>query len=314
MTDHASVLFLGESPPRGAPPDFRPLDCPTGTILARALGFTDRSVLLAHVPRDNCFSAPTGIGGDTPRWDDDAARQGAKVALDRLYDAAPGHRRLVVVALGQRPRDALDGDHMPPFTWEQRTEHDLVYVPHPSPRSGAYSSVLGQAEARRCLLPELVAGCPTLRPWHFRTDDPAVLADLSVAISPHRPALAAAAVILAAEVHKSAVDLGDIERRSTLVTRGRDAATVVSQIRERVAAVDCSLRRLATMANSSDAVDGIADLWRDAIKAKDLRARERWCERDSGLFDNYPPAARRSIYARHIMLGVSDASTEPVML
>ena len=44
----ASIVFVGESPPAGAPPDFSPFDCASGTRLASILGLRDRATLLAH--------------------------------------------------------------------------------------------------------------------------------------------------------------------------------------------------------------------------------------------------------------------------
>ena len=38
-----ALLFVGESPPAGSPPDFRPFDCASGTRLASVLGLIDRA-------------------------------------------------------------------------------------------------------------------------------------------------------------------------------------------------------------------------------------------------------------------------------
>ncbi len=60
-------------------------------------------------------------------------------------------------------------------------------------------------DMRAMLAPELILGAPGLRPWHFRLDDPATLADLSAAVSPRCPALGAAALTWAAEQHTARI-------------------------------------------------------------------------------------------------------------
>ena len=63
-----TLLFVGESPPAGSPPAFRPFDCDSGTRLAAVLGLIDRATLLEHVPMRNLFASPVGVPG-APRWD-----------------------------------------------------------------------------------------------------------------------------------------------------------------------------------------------------------------------------------------------------
>src|SRR5687767_6185322 len=73
VADHRhTILFVGESPPAGAPPNFRPFDCASGSRLAKALGLVDRAALLDNVPFTNVFPTPTGVRG-CPPWSAPAA-------------------------------------------------------------------------------------------------------------------------------------------------------------------------------------------------------------------------------------------------
>lgn len=49
---------------------------------------------------------------------------------------------------------------------------------------------------------EMVLGCPTLRPWHFRLSDKQTLHDLGVAWCPASPAAGMAFALFAAEAHR----------------------------------------------------------------------------------------------------------------
>lgn len=199
----ASILLIGESPPPGAAPDFRPFDCASGTRLATImLGLRGRDELLAHVPRTNIFDAPTGPPG-CPKWDAPRARMNGATVFYRM----PEQR--TIVALGRKTAEALGMPHAvpdkalnwtPPLgtTWD-RMGTRCIYAPHPSGASSALNNAEVRGDMRATLMPELILGAPTLRPWHFRLDDPATLADLAAAVSPRCPALGAAALTWAAE-------------------------------------------------------------------------------------------------------------------
>jgi len=184
-----TVLFVGESPPPGAEVGFRPFDCASGTRLARhMLGLVDRDDLLEHVPLVNLFDRPTGPKG-TPAWSDNEARERAVEVL-RIH-AGQGVRSFVL--LGSRIAAAFGMGHLPGpasvgvLTRMVSPPALAVRVPHPSGASTVLNAPEVVRDVRRLLLPELVLGCPTLRPWHFRLDDPAVLEDLALAVAPLRP-------------------------------------------------------------------------------------------------------------------------------
>lgn len=224
----ASLLLVGESPPPGAT-----ADCASGTRLAGILGLRDRGVLLAHVPRTNIFSVP-GVGLDPGRggvgpWD---AEEAASFGRDLLARTPSGH---TVVALGRRVAAALGAPAVgfakaPYGTWWRHVRKarqlgdpwtvseyaipddvfetrvvDLLVVPHPSGTSTAVNGAAAKADMRRALMPELVLGCLTLRPWHFRLDEEGVVADLGAALCPTAPWVGAAAALVAAEMHKARV-------------------------------------------------------------------------------------------------------------
>lgn len=204
----ATVLFVGESPPPGAAPGFRPFECASGTRLARGvLGLVDRVTLLEHVPLVNLFDAPTGPKG-TPVWPTRQAEEHAAELL-RIH-AQRGVRSFVL--LGSRVATAFGMEHLPgpaslsacPQEWISTPGSRVIMVraPHPSGASTTMNAPDVVRDVRRVLLPELVLGCPTLRPWHFRLDDPSVLADLASAVSPLRPSVGVAALEWAAAQHK----------------------------------------------------------------------------------------------------------------
>ena len=221
----STVLFVGESPPPEAPANFRPFDCASGTRLARSvLGLVDRAALLEHVPLANLFDRATGPKG-TPPWQPGAAMSSAEAML--AAHAARGVRSFVL--LGSRVAEAFGAGHLVgPVSstvlmraWPGRAGGEIgvneapqahplaapcvVYTraPHPSGAPTALNAPEVVREVRRALLPELVAGCPTLRPWHFRLDDPAVLEDLALALAPLRPSAGLVALEWAASQHKT---------------------------------------------------------------------------------------------------------------
>lgn len=201
------LLFLGEAPPPGAAPDFRPFDCLSGDRMARhMLGLRTRAPMLAHVRIANVFDEPgTGVSGKGPAWDLEAARQrGADILAEYMGGGA-------IVALGERPRAALGlaelrvGSMVRAPSAPQVLGAWVLAMPHPGGRGQALNTEPQRAAIRAALLPEVVASCPGLAPADFRLDEPAVLRDLAVAVSPLRPHVAAAALVIAAETKATVI-------------------------------------------------------------------------------------------------------------
>lgn len=294
-----ALLILGESPPPKAPPDFVPFDCQSGTNLAKFLGLKSRAEVLAHLPRANCFDVPTGVDG-TAKWDDAQARANAA-------DVLAHHKPRVVVALGRRPAVALGVSITTPAMSWMRFEPtalrdrpvDVLHIPHPSGGSTALNTEAKKADARRAMLVEVALGCPTLRSWHFRLDDPAILADLGAALCPTRPGLGVAACVLIAEVkvHHDRVTADDF-----IATHGRSAATIVNNARARLADIDRPLRELAACLPRWLGSGGGDPCW--GFKIRDISGRTRTAERTPEI-QHYPPAVLRAIYGRHVALGVA---------
>lgn len=203
-----SILFVGESPPPKAPPDFSPFDCDSGTIAGRdILGFRcadARALFLEHCPRTNIFRTPTGPKG-CPPWDATQARWQGGMLLAETKAAT-------IIALGRQAAEALgmprpvgsDRRNIAPVLTTMWKCGDItcLYLPHPSGQSKVLRNAATRAEVRRAVMPEVVAGIPTLRPWHFELGDPAVLADLGAALCPMQPDVGIAAALVAADLHR----------------------------------------------------------------------------------------------------------------
>lgn len=98
-----NVVFVGQSPPRAAGPEFRPLSGRSGAMLARVAGI-EHDALLARIDALNIFDAYQGRAGqrgDAFNRDSATARAAALpvdgrrvVYLGRAVARAFGHRRV----------------------------------------------------------------------------------------------------------------------------------------------------------------------------------------------------------------------------
>jgi hypothetical protein len=173
------------------------------------MGLRSLDVLLQHAPRANIFDAPTGVPG-CPKWEREAARKngGAILLREDGNEAAPS----IVVALGRRVVAAFGHPDLPEHAWTPVPMFThLIALPHPSGRSRSLADEHARAEYRRAALPELIAGCHTLRPWHFDLDTPTVLADLGAALVPNDHALGVAWCIVASEMHRAQATPKDVD-------------------------------------------------------------------------------------------------------
>lgn len=282
-----SVVLVGESPPPGAPPTFRPFDCGSGQNLVRHLGLVSRAALLEHVPRGNIFDSP-GVGiGDGPKWDDAQARVNAIDILDRQARAIGDWHgaEATVVALGTKPGAALGVGDLPWYAWRRDTATGVhvVSAPHPSGRASIIGRMpSGPVTFRRALLPELVVGCPTLRPWHFTTRVDPILADLGAALCPYDPAVGVIAAVLADEAFAMPAVMPDIHRATASLPM-----------------VEC-VRALADGSSKSRIV-ALGALYR-CRRGSDLKARVAAAERSVAA--GYPAEVLRATIGRYVALGI----------
>lgn len=173
-----TILFLGESPPAGADPAFRPFDCASGTRLARVLGLWGgkRAVVDELRPR-NLFTEARGVRG-APAWDPHEAEANAAKVWAFLPQGS------VVVCLGERVLSSVS-------RFNQRCR--VLALPHPSGASTQLNTPAQRRDARRVVLPSLVHLGP-FSPDDFDLDDEAVRVDLATALLPEEPARAMVAL------------------------------------------------------------------------------------------------------------------------
>lgn len=286
-----ALLFVGESPPAGSPPDFRPFDCASGTRLAAVLGLIDRATLLEHVPMRNLFASPVGVPS-APRWAEGVAMQTAR-ALAWPDSWTCINTRKSIVALGRRVADAFDlptacsGARVPVPAILTQWRHNLgpliTYAPHPSGSSQALNDPATRAAVRRTLLPELVLGCPSLRPWHFRLDDPAILADLAVAVAPSCVAVGVAALLWSRAQH-----VARAARLASPLLAKVDAALAGPVT---PAAWDRKLADMAMVLSLNNGARALADAWRDDTMHGNTT--DRWLLKAAEDHDAIASAANR---------------------
>ena len=291
-----ALLFVGESPPAGSPPDFRPFDCASGTRLAAVLGLIDRATLLAHVPMRNLFASPVGVPG-APRWDAGDARWCAQHLSwhEAWKDGTASNGRKSIIALGRSVADAFDlptacsGARVPVPAVLTQWRHNLgpliTYAPHPSGSSQAFNDPATCAAVRRTLLPELVLGCPSLRPWHFRLDDPAILADLAVAVAPSCVAVGVAALLWSRAQHVAR----DARLASPLLAKV-DAALAGPVA---PAAWDRRLADMTMVLGLNNGARALAEDWRDDTMHGNTT--DRWLLKAAEDHDAIASAANRDV-------------------
>lgn len=78
----------------------------------------------------------------------------------------------------------------------------FTFCPSPAALATLPDGPAARPSLRRVLMAEMVLGCPTLRPWHFRLSDKQTLHDLGVAWCPASPVAGMAFALFAAEAHR----------------------------------------------------------------------------------------------------------------
>lgn len=78
----------------------------------------------------------------------------------------------------------------------------FTFCPSPAALATMPDGPTARPSLRRVIMAEMVLGCPTLRPWHFRLSDKQTLHDLGVAWCPASPVAGMAFALFAAEAHR----------------------------------------------------------------------------------------------------------------
>ncbi len=287
-----TVVIVGESPPPKAPPGFVWFDCDSGERLARkAIGLLSRAPLLTHVPRVNVFDEPgVGVSKEKP-WVQALAEEAAADIVKRHPSTVVGTTTFVM--MGNKVKSAFGWKDLPSYSWaldrhylgHPLPPHHLVACPHPSGQNTSLNIASVQATTRRLLIPELVAGCSGLRPWHWHLDDRAVLADLGAALCPTQPVLGVAITVAVRDLYQYATSQRPGEKNL--------AGTA-----------DWDHTLLDLMQAAHDGPDRVLDLWQvEGKKRRDLRARMK-SVKNSGIVDDYPPEVLRATMGRYVALGV----------
>ena len=81
----------------------------------------------------------------------------------------------------------------------------FTFCPSPAALATLPDGPTARPSLRRVLMAEMVLGCPTLRPWHFRLPDKQTLHDLGVAWCPASPTAGTAFALFAAEAHRQRI-------------------------------------------------------------------------------------------------------------
>jgi hypothetical protein len=294
MNARPLTVLVGESPPAGAPPDFRPFDCDSGDRLCKILGLTSRAVLLDHVPRDNIFDTPgvgTGKPG-APKWSAEEASEGATDVIHCYIHMRKDATSLV--ALGRKPAEALGLPKDAPFYTWQCIDKDLdvhvMLAPHPSGRASTLYRPEARAQFRRALWPELVAGCAGLRPWHVLIGEMGYHADIGAALSPTDIGLGMAVLQHCAEVWRAKSGPLKVPVETFRATVNVDLLTVAR----------------ACMQGAGEVADLLAPPGsgrRRSELARELKARAKVGARLPAV-ESYPVDAVRATLGRYHALGV----------
>ncbi len=178
-------------------------------------------------------------------------------------------------------------------TWQR---HDVRFIFAPVP---GRDDVMANLRAQ--LMPELVIGAPGLRPWHFRLDDPATLADLAAAVSPRCPALGAAALTWAAEQNTAR-----IVRDSSPLLAAMSQAFAVSRFATGPHAWDEPLINITRDLMQHDGGRILGKRWDPDGSAK--RGGPGWLVTRAAAFsdlNNYPRACIQATLTRYEIAGIT---------
>jgi hypothetical protein len=220
------------------------------------------------------MTAPSLViaGNLWPELGDKAARhwfglKDAATLAEHVPVVAHGETASVIVmgrplADGLGMRDAGYGVKPPPGTQWRACDDGPLHTFAVSVQTIPGPPIL--AAMRRAIIPEMVLGCPTLRLWHFRTEDPAILHDLGVALCPLSPGVGMAFAKHAAEAMRSKV-----AARASTPSKAL-AVNIYNTARWAAPACDEPLRDVAATLMSHNGGRVLGERW--GVNVKDFNA------------------------------------------
>ena len=127
--------------------------------------------------------------------------------LDRHAGDDPSADSLILVGRDTAEAHGMQrfglANHVPLAGHQWRKGSRLcTFAPSPASLATLPNGPAARASLRRVLMAELILGCPTLRPWHFRLRDAQTLHDLGVAWCPAAPVAGMAFALFAADAHR----------------------------------------------------------------------------------------------------------------
>ncbi len=127
--------------------------------------------------------------------------------LDRHVGDDPSADSLILVGRDTAESHGMQrfglANHVPLAGHQWRKGGQLcTFAPSPASLATLPDGPAARASLRRVLMAEMVLGCPTLRPWHFRLSDKQTLHDLGVAWCPASPVAGMAFALWSAEAHR----------------------------------------------------------------------------------------------------------------
>ena len=127
--------------------------------------------------------------------------------LDRHVGDDPHAASLILVGRDTAESHGMQrfglANHVPLAGHQWRKGSRLcTFAPSPASLATLPDGPAARASLRRVLMAELILGCPTLRPWHFRLRDAQTLHDLGVAWCPASPVAGMAFALWSAEAHR----------------------------------------------------------------------------------------------------------------
>lgn len=127
--------------------------------------------------------------------------------LDAHIDDDPAASSVIVVGRDVAEAHGMQrfglANHVPLAGHQWRRGGTMfTFCPSPAALATLPDGPAARPSLRRVLMAEMVLGCPTLRPWHFRLSDKQTLHDLGVAWCPASPVAGMAFALFAAEAHR----------------------------------------------------------------------------------------------------------------